>query len=243
MTLPPPAPHPGGEAAPSETGTVPPSRARWIARMSDRVPTGWFAGILTAAFLGVTAAFGGLSAVAAPPIPELAAGDTHENAQFAITIDRAVLIDELPEAGIFLEEGSGQRVLAVVLTVENLWTEALSTGLDFVGDSGIVGSVRIADDGYEPAESVARFDDATVGPWLQPGIPAELVLTWPVDADAWADGDELRLELRDFALRTGQLVVDGQYWDDPVTAAYVTVDVADVGSGAEPEQPSDGVGE
>ena len=229
MTVPPPAsPEPGSEQAPAEA----PRRAPALARISDRVPTGWFAGILTAVFLGLTAAFGGLDATAAPPVSELEAGDTHENAQFALTVERAVLIDELPEAGIFLEEDSGQRVLAVVLTAENVWTEAQpSNSVD--GTRGIVGSVRIAELGDAPADSIARFDDTTIDPYLQPGVPAQLVLTWAVDAERFAAGDELRVELRDFSLYTGQLITYGQSWQDPVTAAVLTLDLADVGAGAD----------
>lgn len=44
------------------------ARTRVLA-LTDRVPTGWFAGILTVLFLTVTAAFGGLSAVAVAPVP------------------------------------------------------------------------------------------------------------------------------------------------------------------------------
>jgi hypothetical protein len=232
---PPASPDPGGDQAPAE----PVSRARWLARMSDRVPTGWFAGILTAVFLGVTAAFGGLTAVAAPPIAQLDAGDTHENAQFALTVERAVLIDELPEAGIFLEEDAGQRVLAVVVTAENVWTEALPSN-NTGGTQGVVGSVRIADLGDVPAESIARFDDTTIDPYLQPDVPVQLVLTWAVDAEQFSDADELRLELRDFSLYTGQLITYGTSWQDPVTAASLTLEIDDVGAGADAESGTEG---
>lgn len=231
MTVPPPA---SPEAADDRTPAEPVSRAHRLARVSDRVPTGWFAGILTAAFLGVTAAFGGLAAVAAPPITQLDAGDTHENSQFALTVERAVLIDDLPEAGIFLEEDSGQRVLAVVVTAENVWTEALPS-TNSGGTQGVVGSVRIPELGDVPAESIARFDDTTIDPYLQPGVPVQLVLTWAVDAEEFSDGDELRLELRDFSLYTGQLITYGTSWQDPVTAASLTLDIDDVGAGADAE--------
>ncbi|WP_147423977.1 hypothetical protein [Microbacterium sp. AG1240] len=205
-------------------------RYRWIHAVTDRVPTGWFAGILTAAFLGVTAAFGGLSAVAAPPVAQLRAGDAHENDQFAITIERAVLIDDLAEAGITVEPG--ERVLAVILTAENVWTRALPS----TGTSGVQAAVRarsIGEDGA--AASVARLDDAVGSPWLQPRVPAELVLTWAVADDALAGGDEITLDLRDLTLREGALVIDGEYWDSPITAAHLTVEVRDVGSGVTDE--------
>lgn len=199
--------------------------------VTDRVPTGWFAGILTAAFLAVTAAFGGLSAVAAPPLAELQVGDTHENEQFAITVERATLIDELFEAGISVEEG--ERVLAVVLTAENVWDRAQSAS----SPTGLVGAVQIP--GLGGPQAVARFDDATTGPWLQPGVPAQLVLTWAVDADAYAEGDEVRLEFRDFSAYTGQLVTYGDGWTDPVTVARLDIDLRDVGAGASAEETAE----
>ncbi|AZC15222.1 hypothetical protein DT073_10115 [Microbacterium sp. ABRD28] len=193
------------------------------------MPTGWFAGILTATFLAATAAFGGLAQAAVPPHPELEAGETHVNAQFALTVERAVLIDELPEAGITVEPG--QRVLAVVLTAENVWDRALpSEGL-----SGLSAGVRIAELRDEPAAAIARFDDTTFSPYLQPRVPAELVLTWAVDRDALADGDEIEVVLRDLSLRRGELVIAGEYWETPVTAATMTLEVTDVGAGADAE--------
>ncbi|NYF17015.1 hypothetical protein HDC37_001843 [Microbacterium sp. AK009] len=222
MTVPPEAPAPGSGQ---------PTRAAWVARTWDRIPTGWFAGILTAAFLTVTAAFGGLAQAAVPPLPALEPGDTHVNDQFALTVERAVLIDELPEAGIAVEPG--QRVLAVVLTAENVWDRALPSE----GSSGLRAGVRIAQLDDEPAAAIARFDDTTVSPYLQPRVPAELVLTWAVDRGAFADGDEIEVVLRDLALRKGQLVTSGEYWETPITAATMTLDVTDVGAGADAEEP------
>lgn len=206
-----------------------PSRTSRLARTWDRIPTGWFAGILTAAFLAVTAAFGGLAQAAVPPLPELEPGDTHVNDQFALTVERAVLIDELPEAGITVEPG--QRVLAVVLTAENVWDRALPSE----GSSGLRAGVRVAELGHEPATAIARFDDTTFSPYLQPRVPAELVLTWAVDRGALTDGDEIEIVLRDLTLRKGQLVTSGEYWETPVTAATMMLGVTDVGAGADAE--------
>lgn len=209
---------PGGEEA---------ERARWVSRAWDRVPTGWFAGILTAAFLTATAAFGGLAEAAVPPVPELNAGQTHQNEQFALTVERAVLIDELPEAGVTVE--AGERVLALVLTAENVWDRAQPSA----GSGGITAAVRIPELGDVPADSVARFDDTTVSPYLQPRVPAQLVLAWAVDAERFDTAENVDIELRDLSLRTGALVVSGQWWDTPVTAARMSVGLTDVGAGAD----------
>ncbi|WP_285137372.1 hypothetical protein [Microbacterium sp. lyk4-40-TSB-66] len=202
------------------------ARTRVLA-ITDRVPTGWFAGILTALFLSVTAVFGGLSAVAVPPVPDIAAGTEHRNDQFALTVERAVLIDELPGSGTSVSDG--QRVLALVVSVENVWDRALAAS----GDAGVADAVSVAELGGATANAVARIDDATVAPYLQPGVPAELVLTWAVDPATFAAGDVLHVDLLDFTSYTGQLVTYGESWIDPVVGARTTVEISDVGAGAD----------
>ena len=168
----------------------------------------------------------------APDIPVLAAGDEHRSEQLAVTVDRAALIDDFDEAGIYVEPG--ERVLALVVDVENLWTEPLPTTTGF----SVSSTIRVTGaKGSEPA-SVARFDDATLAPRLQPGVPARLVLTWPVDDDRFADGDTLSIILSDETLYTGTSVLSGQYWDDPVKTAVVEVAIEDVGAGADAEEGS-----
>jgi hypothetical protein len=212
---------------------VKPTRTAWLAKTWDRVPTRWFTGILTGAFLVVTAAFGGLADAASAPVERLDPGETHTNDQFALTVERAVLIDELPEAGVTVEDG--ERVLALVISVENVWDRALPSE----GSAGVAAAVRIGQlDDLEPA-SIARLDDATTAPYLQPHVPAELVMAWPVVAGALTEGDELDVTLRDLTLRTGQFVVAGDYWDTPEIAATLTLPVEDVGAGAD-DSTSDG---
>jgi hypothetical protein len=200
---------------------------RWLPAAFDRVPTGWLAGILTALFLGVTAGFGGLSAAAAPPIATLDAGETHESAQFAVTVERAVLIDSLPEAGIRVP--AWQRVLAVVVTVENRWDRPLPS----TGSGGLEDVVRVAALGDVGPAAIARFDDTGENPTLQPRVPAQLVLTWAVGGGQVRDGDTLDVELRDLSLYRGTFVLQGESWSDPVLAARVAVPATDVGAGVD----------
>ena len=65
-----------------------PRNARWLRDVTDRVPTAWLPGIVTAVFLGAAAAFGGLEAVAAPPIATLQAGEEHREAFLADYLSR-----------------------------------------------------------------------------------------------------------------------------------------------------------
>ncbi|WP_191906658.1 hypothetical protein [Microbacterium lushaniae] len=218
----------GGDRAPA------PARgrgSRWVRAAADRVPTTWLAGLATALFLAGTAAFGGLSTAVAEPVPELSAGQEHTNAQLALSVQRAVLVDDLPEVGV--EAGAGERVLALIATVENRWTEPLPTA----GDTSVTQAVRIPDFGDARPDAVARYDDATRYPWLQPRVPAEVVMAWTVDAGAFEAGDTLSIELHDTRLSLGRLVTAGEAWGDPVLAARVSVSITDVGAGASTEEP------
>jgi hypothetical protein len=201
--------------------------AGWLRAATDRVPTRWFAAIGTAVFLAATAAFGGLATASEPGPAAIEAGTEYRNDEFAITVERAVLLDEFPEAGAFVDEDGNERVLAVQMSIENLWSEPLTAG-----PLTLTESLSIEELGDIPMESVARFDDATTSPWLQPGVPAEIVLTWIIDADDFVAGDVLHLTLNDLSLYTGSFVITGQSWEDPVPAATLTLVVTDAGSGS-----------
>jgi hypothetical protein len=194
---------------------------------SDRVPTKWFAGAFIAVFLAATAAFGGLATAAPPEIARLEPGEAHITDQRSLTVQRAVLIDELPEAGVYPEEG--ERVFVLVADVENRWDRPI--GVDVLG--GIARSLTVA--GIDPDTDVspARLDDESLVIALQPGVPNRIVLAWPVDAGQFTGGDQVDVALHEMSLYTGSFVVEGQSWGDPVTNAILTVEVEDVGAGAE----------
>lgn len=209
-----------GEDAGPRTRT----RFGWLRAASDRVPTRWFAGIATAVFLAGTAAFGGLATAATPPVAALQPGEEHRNDQLAVTIERAVLVDEFPEAGVFVEDG--ERVLAVLMSVENTWIEPLPA---YPGSS-VTESVIVEGLPVEP-DSVARYDDATLSPDLQPGVPAQIVFAWAVEDGAFEDDRSLTLTLNDMTLYTGSFVANGQWWTSPVEAATLSVPLEDIGAG------------
>jgi hypothetical protein len=216
---------------------APSGRFAGLRAASDRVPTKWFAGIGTVLVLVVTAGFGGLAAVEAPGPDEIEAGAEYRNDQYALTVQRAVLIDELSDAGISLEDG--QRVLALVVEAENLWNEPLRATLG----GGLLDAVTI--DGLPRGTSVARVDDATYAPWMQPGVPLEVVITWAVDAEEFADGDQLNVVLNDLSLYTASFVSAGTSWIDPVPAVTLAVAIEDLGDGANAEgaDSADGAGD
>ncbi len=206
--------------------------AQWLRAATDRVPTAWIPGILTAVFLGAAAAFGGLEAVAAPPIATLEPGETHVNDMLSITVERAVLIDSFPEAGAYADPDKGQRILAMVVTAENVWDRPVQS----MSDTSLTGSLRVPGLADPVPVAAARLDDGTNKPWLQPGMPAEIVVTWRISAEEVAAGDGITVEISDFSLQRGQIVFSGETWVSPVVAARTSVTVTDVGAGADAEQ-------
>lgn len=207
-------------------------RFRWVRSGVDRVPTRWFAGIATGLFLAGTAAFGGLATAATPSIPELEPGEAHVTAQRTLTIERAVLVDELPEAGVYPDPDRNERVVAILAIAENRWTSPQSAAAAVnLEPSAFARSVSV---GGLPSEGStnARYDDGTVGPWLQPGVPVELVMAWTVDADAFADGDEIEVVLNSLSLYTASFVAEGEWWQDPVASATMTLTLDDLGAGS-----------
>lgn len=188
------------------------------------MPTAWISGILVGAFLAVTAAFGGLATAQTPEPPRIEAGDAHIDAQLSLTVSRAVLLDDFPEAGAFA--GEGEQVLALQVTAENRWSEALPTSGAFT----VSQILRIPRLGDAPPGSVARYDDATLGPWLQPGVPAELVVTWVVPDSTFTREAELEVEILGSKLVTGSSLTSGQNWVPTEPAAMLVLPIEHVGT-------------
>lgn len=205
-----------------------------LRKATDRVPTKWFAAIGTGLFLAVTAAFGGLAPVAAeeePPLDRLVAGETHTGEQLAITVQRAVLIDELPGSGAFPDEENGERLLVLLVEMENLWTEPLPASTASL-TSQVAKSVGLSGDD-RLVVGLVREDDQTFNPWLQPDVPALLAFTWTVGPDDYAGDQDLEVVLSDARLQIGSFLYTGESWLTPVPAAVVTVPIEDVGAGVE----------
>ncbi|GAA5202959.1 hypothetical protein [Microbacterium jejuense] len=218
------------------------SRFTWVRAASDRVPTAWFAAIGTGAFLAATAAFGGLAEATPPPLAVLEPGEAHVTDMRTLTVVKAVLIDELPGSGTWPEDG--ERVLAIVVDVTNNWDQPLRTrGSWSVEESfsikGLESDRDLGDDEKDPGPSVARYDDTTAGPILQPGVPAKVVYSWAVDADDYQAGDELEVTLDDMRLYTASFVAQGSNWQDPVPTATMSLPIEDVGAGVEEDSADD----
>ena len=222
-----------GEPTPEMTGRFARLRAA-----TDRVPTKWFAGILTGLFLAATAAFGGLADAPAPAVASLALGEAHTSAQLTVEVEDVVLVDDFPE--LFLDLEPGRRALVVLAHVTNEWTQPLHAGSG--SDSDLVDTVRVGVDQLdeEAPIAIARVDDASTSPLLQPGLRVPLAFVWSVPRSAIAGGDSVDVRVFDQTLYTGQVVTAGQWWDDPALAVTVAATVTDLGSGDSSGDEEDG---
>lgn len=225
---------PGSATAPASAGT------RTLAqRALDRVPLKWLSTGALVVFLAITSLFGGLEAAPVPKTPVVAVGETVVGGEIEMTPVQATLIDELNSTGVFPDEG--ERILSVVVDVRNLSEFARPSvsenGLGLVRVEGL--AELLAGSGLAAYEvergitpTVARLDDGTGSPWLQPGLPVRLVLSWPIPTDAFSDGDTVRISLPAATRAVGQSVIYGIYWTDEHTAAYTDIVIEDLGTGA-----------
>ena len=207
-------------------------RARAV-RLSDRVPTRWLVTGSTLVVLAASAAFGGLDDAPVEALPTLGAGDAVTGAQLRIAVERARLIDALPEAG--LEPEDGRRLLAVIATVEDVWdgpvpTTAGTGAADNLRPVGIAG----VDEDTDPV-AVLLLADGTSRPELQPHVPMELAFVWEVDGDdVQAEaGADLPVDVYDKTYRAEGFVTYGERFEEPFVQARATVPFEDVGAGAD----------
>lgn len=199
--------------------------------LSRSVPTKWLVTGVVAVFLAGSAAFGGLETVAADALPEVEAGSALSGAQLRIAVERAVVIDALPEQGITPDDG--KRLLVVVATVENLWNRPVTT-YDRIGAADNLRPVGVYGLSADtPPDSIVVFSDGTKSPRLQPHVPVDLAYIWQVDSTVAGALDEVRIDLYDKVYAAGGFVTYGDRYEDPFVAAFTTVPVRDVGAGTD----------
>ncbi len=217
------------DATAAADGGAPPSlvsRLSSLGSATDRIPTRWFAGIGTVAFLIATAAFGGFADVPPVPTTTIEIGEAHTSDQLTLEVQSIVVLDDIPE--LYLTVPPGERVVAVLAHATNEWNEPLS-------GTSVHDVLRLDVEGIsdERPMVIARVDDAIPNPRLQPGLRVPLAFVWTVPSALLSAGDDVTVEVFDQTLRTGTAVIDGQYWSDPTLAAVLTAPVEDLGTGEE----------
>lgn len=203
-----------------------PGRAHWARAAIDRVPAKWIGTAATALFLASTAAFGGLADVPKPPLAEIGTGETFIGAELEMTPVRATLATESRGSGVFPKDG--ERVLTLVMDATSVSDVARSASA-----VGSLAEIRL--EGHPDVEPrIVRVDDPNlVVPWLQPGVPTQVALSWLIpEADA-ANLSKARFALHTATEYVGSTVMHGRYWDDVTVAAYATLPVEKLASSEE----------
>ncbi|MDQ0615187.1 hypothetical protein QF046_002828 [Microbacterium sp. W4I4] len=205
-----------------------------VRRMASLIPTGWLLTASGGVLLAATAAFGGLEEVPPPPVPTVEAGEQYAGSDLQLTVQGVELRTERGNAAVYPDAEKDERVLAVIVEVMNTFDKPrLATALGEV--SPVVDGIRV--DGLDAKPEVSRADGSG-GTFLQPDVPAQLVLAWIVGPDDLKDGDEVTLTLPDSTHRVGTNVQRGvDMWDDVVVGAVLTTTVREIPAGDEGGAP------
>lgn len=197
----------------------------WARRSIDLIPTSWLITGAGAVLLATTAVFGGLEAAAVDPIPVVEVGETFTGSDLEMTVVGVELSDERDNVTPFPDEEKGERLLVVTVDVVNTFDKPRQS-IEGHALSPVVDGIRI--EGLEQKGEVSRADDGEGSPWMQPDVPARLLLAWVVGPDDFHDGDEIALTLPDSDHYVGQIVVRGDSWVDVRVGATLTATIDEV---------------
>ncbi len=189
----------------------------------------WIAAVLVLALVIAFLSLGGLRA--ASRTPGAAAADQEvRTSLYAITVHDAELVDEVEEH--FWKAKPDEQLLILSVRLENLTDHPVS----LIGAADGVTSRLI--DSSSPLLSLSDVtatdpgrawrDDGSRGtPVLQPGVPAEIVIGWPVPRGSFADGD-VRLNVQEAREVAGQIILSSSSitWRRTALVARITVGLA-----------------
>ncbi|MDA4894107.1 hypothetical protein PFZ55_45345 [Streptomyces sp. MS2A] len=210
------------------------SRGRAIARDLSRALVSRSTlpvGILCLVALAALAAFvlaGGLAPAASRAA--IVSADTEvRTSLFAVTVLDAELTDEVEEPSF--EADPGEELFVVTLRLENLTSRPAGV-VQFVDrvTSRLVASSSplLTPTGVSPTREARawRTDGTTRSPVLQPRVPAEVQIAWPVPEGSFADG-KAGLDVYDARERAGQLILSASAitWQRTGQAARIDVEV------------------
>lgn len=199
-------------------------RSRLRARLTtgaSRLTLKWLSRIAFVLILAASALFGGLNDAEAAPIPVLAAGETHLGTPLNVTVTRAVVLDEIEGVGITAQPGN--RLILVVVELENTWTSPLATGAAAIRIDGLM-TPAVTD---APAGVFRLADESNISR-LQPRLETEVAFIWEIAADVLADEDPITVNIYDQSLFTFTSVAVGEQWTNPVLAATISLPVEDL---------------
>lgn len=168
----------------------------------------WIAAGAVVAALGGFVAFGGLT-TAVPSVPTAAVGEEVRTSLYAITVRGAEFTDAVEEQ--YLEAEPGETLFVVTVRLENLSDRPVGVEgtVDRVSSRLVASSTPLLD---LPGAAVTgdarswRTDGSLRAVVLQPGVPADVQIAWPVAAGT-AEQDQLRLDVYDARAQAGQVIL------------------------------------
>lgn len=202
-------------------------RARRSLLASSSRPV-WIAAIAAMAVVLAFVVFGGLRPAASTP-PLTPTGAEARTSMYAVTVLSAELTDAVDER--YLEAEPGDDLLIVTVRLENLTSRTI--GVDQSADRVDSQLVR-AEEPLLVLSGVTATDDARA--WrtdrsrgavmLQPGVPAEVQLAWPVPEGSFPDGTA-HLDVFEAREQTGQAILSASAvtWRRTELAARIAVEV------------------
>lgn len=193
--------------------------------------------IAVAAIVGLLAGvigFGGLAPASRTPAL-ISAGDEARTSLYSVTVLDAELTDAVESR--FLEAEPGETLLLVTVRLENLSDRAVGVerSADRVDSRLIVGTEPMLELSGVTATGTARSwraDGSQRAVILQPGVPAEVAIVWPVPDDddtlrALAGGSA-RLDVHDATEQGGQVILAASTisWRRAELSAQLALEVA-----------------
>lgn len=212
------------------TGGVRAIASRWSRAIADLPRWIWVAAAAVAALLIVVIATGGLAQALTEP-RRVDAGDEVRTGQLSITVLEAEFTREVESE--YLDAEDGEVLLVVTLAMENLTDNAIGVGTtaDRIDTNLVNHDEPLLDlTGVEATDNadVWRADGSAGQVYLQPGVPAEVTIAWPVPEDAMT-GDTVSLDVHEAAISTGAVLLSSRVvtWRAADIAARIVVPVSE----------------
>lgn len=194
----------------------------------------WIAAAAAVALIAGFIGLGGLAPASRTPA-QIPVGDTARTSMYAVEVRDAALSDAVESQ--FLEAEPGETLLVVTVRLENLSDRAIGVerSADRVDSHLIAGSKPMLALSGLTATGTARSwrtGGSLRAVILQPGVPAEVTIAWPVaDDDATvrtlADGTA-RLDVHDATEQSGQVILAASSisWRRAELSAQLELEVA-----------------
>ena len=170
--------------------------------------------IVAAAIIGLLAGFigfGGLAPASRTPVI-VTAGDEARTSLYTVTVLDTEITDAVESQ--FLEAEPGETLLLVTVRLENLSDRAVGVdrSADRVESRMITGREPLLElSGVTPTGTARswRADESRPAVILQPGVPADVTIAWPISDDDAAAFDEgtVRLDAYDAVEQSGQVIL------------------------------------